>query len=251
MLNTPNSALLGSVLLTASSASASLPYCVDFDPPPAPGTWACCGVNFHVDGIGFQTAPFVTIAGVPLGGGQATIVNSCNGAGGHSLWLENVDVIVKIFDFNGAAGVRKLEFWYEDFGGSVNLMINGVLINGANDFRMIPPAAFAGVGATINDVSFWTGASWRGRITIEALAGSCINDLAIGGQELCIDDLCALDPCHCPEDVDGDHIVGFGDLIAVLGAWGPCPGCPGDVDGNGFIDFADVLRILSLWGAPC
>ena len=53
----------------------------------------------------------------------------------------------------------------------------------------------------------------------------------------------------CPSDLDGDGAVGFTDLVALLGAWGPCPApCPGDFDQSGAIDFADLLHVLGDWG---
>ncbi len=57
-------------------------------------------------------------------------------------------------------------------------------------------------------------------------------------------------PAGPPEDVDGDGSVGFGDLLAVLAAFGPCddPPCPEDVDDSGAIGFDDVLAVLSAWG---
>ncbi|MCP3905409.1 MAG: hypothetical protein GY715_17425, partial [Planctomycetes bacterium] len=54
----------------------------------------------------------------------------------------------------------------------------------------------------------------------------------------------------CPEDLDGDLTVGFGDILAIIGAWGPCVGCPEDLSGNGVVDFADVLAVIAAWG-PC
>jgi hypothetical protein len=56
----------------------------------------------------------------------------------------------------------------------------------------------------------------------------------------------------CPADVDESGAVDFGDVLAVLAAWGPCPGepCVEDVDGSGAVDFTDVLELLSAWG-PC
>lgn len=54
----------------------------------------------------------------------------------------------------------------------------------------------------------------------------------------------------CPADVDDSGTVDFADLLAILAAWGPCPGCPEDIDGNGTVDFADLLAVLAAWG-PC
>ncbi|MBT8484206.1 MAG: VCBS repeat-containing protein, partial [Phycisphaerae bacterium] len=49
-------------------------------------------------------------------------------------------------------------------------------------------------------------------------------------------------------DIDGDGVVGFLDLLAVLAAWGPCPGCPQDLDGDGVVGFTDLLVVLAAWG---
>ncbi len=54
----------------------------------------------------------------------------------------------------------------------------------------------------------------------------------------------------CPADVDGDGIVGIDDFLAVLGAWGPCPGCPEDLDADGTVGVSDFLALLLKWG-PC
>jgi choice-of-anchor B domain-containing protein len=51
-----------------------------------------------------------------------------------------------------------------------------------------------------------------------------------------------------PGDVDGDGFVTFGDLLAVLAAWGPCaPACPTDFDGDGVTGFLDLLVLLGNW----
>ncbi len=47
-----------------------------------------------------------------------------------------------------------------------------------------------------------------------------------------------------PADVDGDGTVGFGDLLAVLAAFGTAGG-PADVDGDGTVGFADLLAVLA------
>ena len=43
--------------------------------------------------------------------------------------------------------------------------------------------------------------------------------------------------------------VGFGDILAILSAWGN-KGGPEDLDGSGTVDFGDLLVVLSAWG-PC
>ncbi|MCP3904082.1 MAG: hypothetical protein GY715_10655 [Planctomycetes bacterium] len=54
----------------------------------------------------------------------------------------------------------------------------------------------------------------------------------------------------CTGDLDGDGDVDFGDILSVIGAWGPCLACPQDLNGNGHVDFADVLAVIGAWG-PC
>ncbi|MCP3981448.1 MAG: hypothetical protein GY716_19285 [bacterium] len=53
----------------------------------------------------------------------------------------------------------------------------------------------------------------------------------------------------CPADLDGSGDVGFGDILTIIGVWGPCPPeCPEDLSGNGQVDFADVLAVIGAWG---
>ncbi|MHC5114671.1 MAG: NHL repeat-containing protein [Planctomycetota bacterium] len=55
----------------------------------------------------------------------------------------------------------------------------------------------------------------------------------------------------CPADLDGSGDVGFGDILAIIGAWGPCGvPCPEDLSGNGQVDFADILVVIAEFG-PC
>ena len=52
----------------------------------------------------------------------------------------------------------------------------------------------------------------------------------------------------CVEDLDGDGVVGFGDILRILSAWGPCKACPEDIDENGDVGFSDLLLVLGAWG---
>lgn len=51
-------------------------------------------------------------------------------------------------------------------------------------------------------------------------------------------------------DVNHDGVVGFGDIVAMLSAWGPCPDscCPADLDEDGVVTFQDLLITLAGWG---
>ncbi|MHC4810922.1 MAG: hypothetical protein ACYTEV_11230, partial [Planctomycetota bacterium] len=49
-------------------------------------------------------------------------------------------------------------------------------------------------------------------------------------------------------DIDGDGAVSFGDLLALLAAFGPCGDfCPEDLNLDGTVDFTDVLSLLAAW----
>jgi hypothetical protein len=243
---------LGATVCAASllATTAAHAQCVDFDPPGA-GAWPCCGATFVSDGVEFHTDAFTWTSGIVTAGGNATIVNQCNNQPGHSLWTNNIMVSPKIEHYYGVPEVRRMRFFYEDFGGNVNLRVNGMLAFTFNEFFNIPAGFFNPVGVQlITPPPVWTGSSWRGEVILDALPGFCIHDLAFGGQELCVDDVCANDPCGCPEDLNGDGNVGFGDVLAIIGAWGPCAGCPEDLDGSGSADFGDILAVLAAWG-PC
>lgn len=54
-------------------------------------------------------------------------------------------------------------------------------------------------------------------------------------------------------DLNGDGVVNVPDLLALLGAWGPCDekrdDCPADLDGDGEVGTADLLILLANWGS--
>ncbi len=53
----------------------------------------------------------------------------------------------------------------------------------------------------------------------------------------------------CLADLDCSGDVDFGDVLAILAAWGN-KGGPEDLDGSGTVDFGDILVVLGAWG-PC
>lgn len=52
-------------------------------------------------------------------------------------------------------------------------------------------------------------------------------------------------------DVNFDFLVNVTDLLALLSAWGPCPGCNEDITGDGAVNVTDLLVLLASWGSPC
>lgn len=53
----------------------------------------------------------------------------------------------------------------------------------------------------------------------------------------------------CVGDINGDGVVDVSDLLAMLGAWGSCPGCAADLNGDGVVDVSDLLMLLGAWGS--
>jgi hypothetical protein len=51
----------------------------------------------------------------------------------------------------------------------------------------------------------------------------------------------------CEGDLDGDGVVGPGDLAALISGWGG--GGAGDLDGSGVVDAADLAALISAWGS--
>lgn len=61
-------------------------------------------------------------------------------------------------------------------------------------------------------------------------------------------------PAICVGDANGDDVIGFPDVTAVLSHWGfsYAPGTGrGDSDGNGVVDFADITAVLNHFGLLC
>ncbi len=58
----------------------------------------------------------------------------------------------------------------------------------------------------------------------------------------------------CPEDLNGDGVVGFGDLSLLLDVFNGLadPGqLPADIDGDGRVDFNDLNRVLGRFNGDC
>ncbi len=53
-------------------------------------------------------------------------------------------------------------------------------------------------------------------------------------------------------DINADGCVNVTDLLAVIGAWGPCPAppawCPADVNSDGQVNVTDLLAVIGEWG---
>ena len=59
-------------------------------------------------------------------------------------------------------------------------------------------------------------------------------------------------PCGCPQDLDGDGIVGVSDTLDMLANFGCVgSGCEGDLDGDTIVGVSDILELLAAFGNNC
>lgn len=245
--NVRTARLAAAALLSLTAVPAWSQVCTDFDPPAAGSPWPCCGATFMYDGLTFRTAEFYFVDGTPTAGGFASAVNACNGAGGHSLNLNNVNVGVRLLDVH-VDRAKRVRFWYRDQGGNVNLSVNGQLEYAFDDFNMIPPNQFHPVGVHYTHTGAFVGGAWEGEVIVTALPGLCIDQFSVGGQEFCLDDLCVL-PCTCEGDYNGDGRVDFDDMVTLLAAYGTSAEADHDHDGD--TDFDDMVEFLAHYGEIC
>jgi len=113
----------------------------------------------------------------------------------------------------------------------------GAEVNGGWIFRQFAIDAFV----TRTD-------QFRIRFTASDTGSNSNVEAAVDGVEL------TTVTCALPVgDLDGDGIVGITDLLALLGAWGPCdqpcpPTCLGDLDADCAVGINDFLILLGSWG---
>lgn len=54
----------------------------------------------------------------------------------------------------------------------------------------------------------------------------------------------------CPNDLNGDGVVGISDVLQMISEWGDCQsGCAGDLDNDGEVAINDLLILISAWGS--
>jgi hypothetical protein len=141
--------------------------------------------------------------------------------------------------FGAAPNADIFEVEISDNGGSTWTTLEvvgpgGPEVDGGWFYKQFDLSAIAGF--ELND-------QFRIRFTASDLGDGSVIEAGVDGVELLNVD-CT--PTSVPGDVDGDGVVDFNDLLAVLSAFGPCAGCPADLDGNGAVDFTDLLELLSL-----
>ncbi|MEA2560297.1 MAG: hypothetical protein QOH06_1801 [Acidobacteriota bacterium] len=181
-------ALLGTLLALPSLAQ---PVCVNFGPPPPPGTMYGAPVGQVSGDLAFTVnaidAYVYNFALLPAG----TTFYRANTAWapvslpGQSLRTININML---FDLqNLGFPVRRVTFTYLDLGGYENLAVNASGI-----YRGQIAAAPAVLGnANVSVTSAAAPPPVNGRTGTVTITGPLIKSFMIGGQELWIDNVCA------------------------------------------------------------
>jgi len=138
----------------------------------------------------FWAAPFFWGNGQATTGGFARIDSQGYAHGSNNeAGLSNVNVCFRALPYTPS--ISLVEFAFGEYGGNLNLMVNGQLVNFGN-FQDIHQQVIGGVTV---DVLFGGGGQDYGKIVLlgnmsEQYYGANLwGHLAIGGQELWIDDL--------------------------------------------------------------
>ena len=110
----------------------------------------------------------------------------------------------------------------------------------------------------------WTYAEWRVSDyvtpTDQVRVRFVVNDTDPGSlMEALVDDfkvemIECLPPDDCPEDLNGDRVIGLADLSQLLANYGLTSGAEhsdGDIDGDADVDITDLSTLLAAYGTTC
>ncbi len=170
-----------------SEAAVASPDCVDFESLPLSGEYVV-GDVFVDSGVIMRALPFEWSNGTVYTGGIASIGNTGFAGGtGREIQLNNINLA---FDFGQP--LNGLSILFGEYGGNLNLMVNGVFTNFLN---------FADLnGQVIGDVTFFV-INGLGNDTGYLRMAGPIAEFSVGGQELWIDDACPETNCVDFEDL--------------------------------------------------
>ena len=169
-----------------SNVSAVSTTCMDFDSYPL-GTQYVVGDNQSYGTIYGEFTPFQWSNGSWTSGGVATIENGGQARGsGNEINLNNINIR---FMF-GTTQPVVATFKYADWGGNINLGINGTLSN-RNNLSDLNGSIINGVLILVTRTNVFGG--HYGTVALIGLTSS-IDRFAVGGQEFWVDDICVSFP---------------------------------------------------------
>ena len=160
----------------SASLSVSLPSCIDFEDLVLETAYKVTE-TFTTSGKTVTVRSFIGRDGDPSSDGFAIVGNGEQAGGrGQEMWVAGVNL-----DFDFDTSLAGLSLLYGEYGGYLNLSINGDFRR-FGDFAVIDGLTVGGVDATVSNGS--------GRDTGSLRFIGTINSFFIGGEELYIDDVC-------------------------------------------------------------
>jgi hypothetical protein len=158
---------------------------------------------------------------------------------------------VEIRDFDNAEPYPWVSVWYLfDWVGTADWTTWSVTIDDTSSVDL--PAGWGGYGA--EDPKTFEPILPEGRTFADVLAGAdeiAFSTLLPGfffGEtqfNVRLDNITII--TEMAGDVNGDEVVNFADILAIIGQWGFCPGCSGDLDGDNQVGFSDILIVIGNW----
>jgi endonuclease I len=154
------------------------------------------------------------------------------------------------------SGVQAIAVSVHNFGfSSTRALMDIDLISGGSSPFGIVGGTGTGIGATPGTVtlSFNTAGAAAGLYSATFMIET--SDENIPGETADVVSLTwevtvAPPPPNCEGDANGDSVVDFGDITAVLASFGTA-GPFGDANHDGAVNFADVTSVLARFGATC
>ncbi len=168
------------------------------------------------DGAEWDEFPLGVLPGTPIQSGRSF----ANGASADG----SVIIGTNYFFFNGPFSSATGFIWTQETG-----MVNIRDFLAANGVKLDPDFSIA----ELSDIS-------PDGHTIIGIGRQDPESLLISSFRITI-------TSDCPSDLDGDGLVGAGDLALLLGSWGQS-GVPADFDGDG-VGASDLAQMLGSWGA--
>jgi len=165
-------------------------------------------------------------------------------------------LISPTLDLEGTDGVISYARWFfstaTDGPSQADFLTVDISGNNGATWNSVPTHTTDGTGGVWETVQFLVSdfivptANMRVRFGAADQPNDSVAEAGIDNFQLerflCGDDVCI-------GDIDDDGAVGFGDLVQMLSAWGPCVACPEDLDGDDVVGFGDLVLLLSVWGA--
>ncbi len=148
--------------------------------------------SFVTNGVPVQLAEFFLLPSGSTTSGSATVLDSVAnpfstaGGSGNYMFMGNVNL-----DFQLPGPASELSFLFGEFGGNLNLRVNGDLANVSSFFSL--PATLGGANVTVDSL----GSTISGDLGRVTLTGN-ITSMIVGGQEFSIDDVIIVpEPSTC------------------------------------------------------